>query len=95
MFGRKKVQEAKVTVGDARTVTGNRIVLQPPMGGVGRNSFNLSSQMTIRKMHFTMEDDTILELQVKRKQQELLHQGTRGTLRYKGGKMIDFIPDGT
>lgn len=89
MFTRKNVKEELVTVDQVRTVTGNRIVLPNPGR---RDGWNLSSTMQIHKAYFTCSDDTILELQLNKKQQELLRKGASGTVRYKNGKLIEFIP---
>lgn len=90
MFGRRKVEEAYVKVDHVRTVTGNRIVSLNPGR---RDGFNLSSSMQIHKAYFICEDDTILELQVKKKQMDQMRNGMHGTVQFRKGKMLKFIPD--
>ncbi len=91
MFGRKNVQETKAAVQDVRTVTGNRIV--PMQESNPRSGLNYSTVLEIHKASFVCADDTVLELQVTKKQQAALRKGSHGTVRYREGKLIKFIAD--
>ena len=90
MFGKNRILEEPVTVGDVRNITGTHIVVLNPSR---RDGWNPSLSMQIHKMCFIREDNTIFELQANKAQQKQYIKGSRGIVRYKKGKLLDFIPE--